>query len=79
MIRETTICDVCEREKGENNHWFVVRTVNNIFAVYPSPFQDESQTNKDVCGSECAMKLLNEYLEQQKQRWQPVVLQSEQS
>jgi hypothetical protein len=71
-------CDICGREKGDVNHWFVVR-VGEAFHVYKWDFWFENNleplggkegvgdtsswvTVKHVCGQDCLMRLQQGWL-----------------
>ena len=64
MIKTRILCDLCEKERGEANHWFVARR-NNAGSIAFSPWGETIWTTEVIhlCGAECAHKLLSQFLE----------------
>jgi hypothetical protein len=64
---DTYRCDVCEVQKRETNHWFVVSTeAPGYFAVRTwenAGSMVKSPSASHVCGLECATKLLARWAE----------------
>ena len=57
-------CDVCQRVKGEANHWYgYSKTVllAGRLSLYPWNEQD-AQFDGSICSDDCAHKLLSRYL-----------------
>ena len=65
----TKKCDGCGRLKQEANHWFVAVLGGPTFAVYPYSdgvrIRQRSGEVKDVCGEDCAHKLLSIWFQKQ--------------
>lgn len=61
---QVTKCNVCGAHKKEVNHWYLVWIYDRSFQCAPvlslHPFDN---TEKDVCGRECASKLFSRFLE----------------
>jgi hypothetical protein len=64
-------CDICHREKGPSNHWFVAR-VGEAFHIYHWQFwydrtgegsDDTIIPLKHLCGQECLQRLLTPFLD----------------
>ena len=51
-------CDVCLAERGQVNHWYVVRA--NRSGLHFVKRRQEG--DKDVCGHACAHRLLDRWL-----------------
>lgn len=69
-IQSIVLCDVCRKQKGEVNHWYLIdlEDIDNerILTVGEHkdiPVDERSSTVKDVCGAECAMKIIQRYLD----------------
>jgi len=62
MKIEEVICDQCGARKGKTNHWYRM-TISNGFFLYPSDKSSDNLPNiKDICGENCAMRALQDYL-----------------
>jgi hypothetical protein len=68
MAAQITInCDVCGKQKGEVNHWFVIDVDSEgchiqEFGVTDLNPENRNRTMKDVCGAECAIKVVQRFL-----------------
>lgn len=66
---EKITCDKCGRIKGEVNRWFkaniflIPPELKLSFALHPCGSEPEGIEFQDVCGAECAHKLLDEFLQ----------------
>lgn len=61
MQKTNYYCDGCGKEKGEVNHWFIVRADQEGFTV--SPFMPSGHSGCIYCGQSCVIKAFSEYLE----------------
>lgn len=55
--KEAITCDVCGKDKGVTNHWFVIETNDNgkaVVAIYRAA--DNSRGHFDLCGEACVLK-----------------------
>jgi hypothetical protein len=63
------VCDVCERSKGETNHWLVAITHSDYAGVVFVPAVDVTEPRnpegqyEDICGHACAVKRFSQWLE----------------
>lgn len=61
-----TICDECGAEKREANHWFQARLFTHtagVSVVFEKWFETGQPTERvDLCGAECAAKVLQRWL-----------------
>jgi hypothetical protein len=60
MKVERLICDVCNTEQKEVNHWFVVVAGEPIL-IYTTP-RSLSGESYDCCGQACLIKKVSELL-----------------
>lgn len=63
---ETITCDVCGKQKGAVNHWYLIKKheVMPVFEVMP--WHDSIAENINfghLCGQECTVKLLSEWMQ----------------
>jgi len=60
------VCDVCNAQKQETNHWFKViekPLMNRIEFYAPDAEASENFEHEDICGQECLHKRLSQWLE----------------
>lgn len=59
------LCDVCGAEKGDANHWLVVRSGLRFTATSWKMALDEGDVSEaqHICGQECLHKRLSQWLE----------------
>lgn len=70
-VAQKIICDVCETEKKQSNHWILYLRARGSTISF-SPWSDELFRNEatgHLCGAGCASKLLSGDVE----RWQQEV------
>jgi len=63
MITQSYLCDVCAAMKRETNHW-ILADFSGV-SIQFLPWHEETarfHTTKHLCGHECAMKLLQEWM-----------------
>lgn len=58
---EIFTCDVCGRQKGEVNHWYMLSIMGGEF-ILSAWDADKKHAHKHLCGQECVIKAVNEYL-----------------
>ncbi len=71
MKSETYACDICGKQKGDVNHWWVGTATeigsHRSFVVYPWPCgRGEVAVGKRVnhlCGQQCAIQAVSEWLQ----------------
>lgn len=68
-ITETVTCDVCGKQKGSVNHWWmftVCRTNPDLPELDIAPWnEDYSEQFDHACGQECLIKAVNEWMQGQ--------------
>jgi len=64
-----TTCDVCQRQKGETNHWFTAVSDPRVpgpgiaFGTSASFVEDEGIKVEHICGQECLHKRINQWID----------------
>lgn len=69
-ILKTAVCDVCSKQKGTTNHWWVVNVQNEGDRGWPkltiSPFAIDGYDHQSgdflCCGEKCAMVKVSHFL-----------------
>lgn len=64
-IKTVITCDVCGVEKGDVNHWWIIRTPITPVCMGIHPFESSphfDQVDKIACGEACVTKLVSQYL-----------------
>lgn len=63
MSREERItCDQCGAVKKETNHWYYADvSTGGLFLL--GPFEKDSNGAQDICGQQCAIAALNQFLQ----------------
>lgn len=63
---ESYKCDVCGKQKGDVNHWFVVVSATSFLAIRPWPKEPNDAMTFDgtahLCGAECVQKMVSQFL-----------------
>lgn len=62
--REVFTCNVCGKDKQITNHWWIAYVSPGVGFMI-SPWSDSLAANDQVqtlCGQECVIKAVNEYL-----------------
>jgi adenine-specific DNA methylase len=62
---EQITCDGCGKKKGDVNHWWLMEKTANEFRIYRWNEQTTKgliRRAKHLCGQECVIKAVNEYL-----------------
>jgi hypothetical protein len=58
VIKQTITCDMCGREKGEVNHWYLMGSLTTfVVTAWASNFEGYQH----ICGQECAHKALDKF------------------
>ena len=64
MRREVFTCDICGKERGQVNHWFLAYGSGGYQVFYRWDEVPPKTTGvKHLCGAECAHSLLSRFLE----------------
>ena len=64
-ITETVTCDVCGKQKGQVNHWWMY-AFGGYQRMEIKPWNDSSADAwKHACGQGCVMKAVNEFMQGQ--------------
>lgn len=67
MSRKVTYyCDGCGKQRGEANHWWIVRTGKPSISIYPFDPIDSGTEFDCYCGQGCAMKAVSEWMQSQR-------------
>ena len=67
-MTKKTVCNVCGKEKGEVNHWWLyiihhVLSDEEFFSLEVRPWvENDVDFMKHACGQECVVKAVNSYL-----------------
>lgn len=62
---EQITCDVCGKQKQAVNHWWLMQTTMTEFRLYrwnEKTVKRLIRLAKHLCGQECVIKAVNEYL-----------------
>ena len=66
MEQTILICDVCSRQKGENNHWLISVVepgeVGIAFGPIDSQVDNPNAKIEHICGDACALKRFSQFL-----------------
>ena len=66
MLKVTTVCNICGKERGPSNHWHqahVEDDSNGVPTFYATGWQNCSAKEIfDLCGAECAGKAFQRFL-----------------
>ena len=63
MIRQAISCDVCGREKGQTNHWFVACEQAGELRISDWASRNRSKPGaKHLCGQTCLHKLADDFM-----------------
>lgn len=62
MKVETYKCDVCGKQKGDVNHWWLVWMTPFAFTVRPWGDDQVERTSIHLCGNECVQRKVSEFL-----------------
>lgn len=61
-ITQTITCDVCGKQKQQVNHWWLIAEFED--SIHVSKWRDDdAEGEKHVCGQECAIKSVSEWLQ----------------
>lgn len=61
MRREVYLCDICGRERGPENHWFVARLDSDGQILFQR-WGYVSESVSHLCSEDCCHKLLSRFL-----------------
>jgi len=64
-IATKVTCDVCGKEKQAVNHWWLRTKSTSFFELVPW-YDDDAATKGHLCGQECAIKALSEWMQKTK-------------
>lgn len=61
-IRNAYSCDICGKDKQQVNHWWMMSFDGESLHLDPWHEEDAEEAAKHLCGQECVIKAVSEYL-----------------
>lgn len=61
-VKTIITCDVCGKQKGDVNHWWLVWASRQGMWIEPFRLIEADSQPKHICGQECAIRSLNDYM-----------------
>lgn len=62
MQRVQVVCDLCERVKGDTNHWWQIRVCDDGSLHLRSFIPTDDPKTTDLCSSNCAIKVIDKFM-----------------